>query len=104
VSIYVYKLAGQRGKPFTQSYPFPWYGLTADTEEELHPFAESIGLYRHFFRPGLSGDMQLPLAGHYDLDQGERDRAVDNGARPITTRERQKMLKQRAAELGIKLN
>jgi Protein of unknown function (DUF4031) len=103
VTVYVYKLAGQRAKFFTQSYPFPWYGLTADTEEELHPFAESIGLYRHFYRPVLSGERQLPLPGHYDLDEGERDRAVDKGARPITTREHKKMRDQRAAELGIEL-
>jgi hypothetical protein len=104
VTVYVYKLAGQRGKFWAQAYPFPWYGLTADTEEELHPFAELIGLYRHFYRPTLSGDKQLPLIGHYDLDQGERDRAVENGARSISTRERKKMLDKQAAELGIKLN
>jgi Protein of unknown function (DUF4031) len=103
VTVYVYKLAGQQGKFWTQGFPFPWYGLTADTEEELHPFAESIGLYRHFYRPTLSGDKQLPMTGHYDVDEGERDRAVENGARPITTRERKKMLDKRAAELGITL-
>jgi hypothetical protein len=103
VTVYVYKLAGQRGKFWTQDYPFPWYGLTADTEEELHYFAESIGMYRHFYRPVMSGDTQLPLAGHYDLDQAERDQAVASGAKPITTREHKKMRGQRAAELGIKL-
>jgi len=103
VTVYVYKLAGQHGKFWTQAYPFPWYGLTADNEEELHIFAESIGMYRHFYRPVMSGDQQLPLAGHYDLDQGERDHAVESGAKPITTRAHKKMRDQRAAELGIKL-
>jgi len=104
VTVYVYKLAGQQIRGVDASaYPFPWYGLTADTEEELHSFAESIGMYRHFYRPVMTGDKQLPLAGHYDLDQGERDQAVASGARPITTRKHKKMRDQRAAELGIKL-
>jgi hypothetical protein len=103
VTVYVYKFEGQRGKFWTQAYPFPWYGLTADNEEELHPFAESLSLYRNMYRHYKSGEEELPVAGHYDLDQGERDRAVENGAKPITTREHKKMLRQRAAELGIKL-
>jgi hypothetical protein len=104
MTIYVYKLAGQRGKPFTYAYPFPWFGLTADTPEELHPFAESVGLYRQFYRPCRSAGEDTPLVGHYDLNQGERDRAVRNGAKPISTREHAKMLREQAAALGIKLD
>jgi hypothetical protein len=98
VTVYVYKLKGQF---WTQAYDFPWYGLTADREEELHAFAESLGQYRFMYRKYKSGDGELPVVGHYDLDQGERDWAVKRGAKVITTRECRKMLRPRPAELGM---
>ena len=106
MTVYVYKLEGQRGRPFAISnYPFfPWYGLTADTAEELHSFAESIGQYRSFYRPYRSDGAEVPLVGHYDIDQGERDRAIENGARPISTRAQKKRLKEKAAALGVRLD
>jgi hypothetical protein len=102
VTVYVYKLRGLY--PFgpslgNRSYEPPWFGLTADTEEELHPFAESIGLYRHFYQPRTVGAARLPVVGHYDINQGERDRAVARGAKPITARRHDKMLRQRAMQL-----
>ena len=105
MTVYVYKLAGQRGRPFTSFYPFfPWYGLTADTAEELHSFAESIGQYRSFYRPYRSGGAEVPLVGHYDIDQGERDWAVEHGARLISARAQRKRLKEKAAALGVRLD
>jgi len=104
MTVYVYKLEGQRGRPFASNYPFfPWYGLTADTAEELHSFAESIGQYRSFYRPCRSDGAEVPLVGHYDIDQGERDRAIENGARPISTRAQKKRLREKAAALGVRL-
>jgi Protein of unknown function (DUF4031) len=104
MTVYLYKMEGQRAKAFTQSYPFPWYGLTADTADELHPFAEALGFPRRFYRPLHAAGEETPLVGHYELDQAEHDRAVTNGARLISTHERKKMLQQRAAELGITLD
>lgn len=104
MTAYVYKFSGQRGKLFTQAYPSPWYGLTADTVDELHSFAELLGLSRQFYRPLQSDGVETPLVGHYDLSQGERDRAIENGAKSITTREHKKMLRQQAAPFGIKLD
>jgi Protein of unknown function (DUF4031) len=104
VTVYVYRLRGSYPPGQWRSiraYEPAWFGLTADTEAELHPFAEEIGLYRHFYRPRTVGAEKLPVVGHYDVDQGERDRAVANGARPITTRLHAKMLRQRATELGV---
>ena len=105
MTVYVYKLEGQRGRPSTYAYPFfPWYGLTADTAEELHSFAESIGQYRWFYRPYRSDGAEVPLVGHYDIDQGERARAIEHGARPISTRAYKKRLKEKAAALGVRLD
>jgi hypothetical protein len=104
VTVYVYKLRGSH--PFGQrgyrSYEPPWFGLTADTEEELHPLAEDIGLYRHFYRPRAVGEAILPVVGHYDLDEAERDRAVARGAKPITARRHAKMLRQRLIDRASK--
>jgi hypothetical protein len=98
VTVYVYRLRGMGPLPGAYSYAVPWFGMTADTEDELHPFAETIGLYRHFYHPRTpEGPREPPGVGHYDLDQGERDRAVAGGAQPITWRKREKLLRQQAA-------
>lgn len=69
----------------------------------MHPFAEVLGLGRQLYRPRMAGSEVLPLVGHYDLDEGERDRAVAKGAKPLTTREHDKMLRRLAKERGIRL-
>jgi hypothetical protein len=101
VTVYVYRLRGSY--PFGQrgyrSYEPPWFGLTADTEDELHCLAENIGLYRHFYRPRIVRG--ATVVGHYDLDEGERDRAVAMGAKPVTARRHARMLRQRMSQLGV---
>jgi Protein of unknown function (DUF4031) len=103
VTVHVYRLRGSYsfGQRGYRSYEPPWFGLTADTEDELHSLAEAIGLYRHFYRPRIVGGATLPVVGHYDLDEGERHRAVAMGARPITARQHARMLRQRVRELGV---
>jgi hypothetical protein len=85
MTVYVHKLQGQ-GRAFfgrTPS-PDPWFVLTADTDDELHSFAASLGLTRIMFRPGTpAGPHQEAVAGHYDVTLGEHDRAVELGARPV---------------------
>jgi hypothetical protein len=54
-----------------------WCHLVSDTSfEELHAFAEALGIPRRFFQ----GD-------HYDLPEHLRDRALALGAVPVSTRE-----------------
>jgi hypothetical protein len=69
-----------------------WSGgghLQADTTDELHAFAERLGLRREWFqsRPGR------PENDHYDLTQAGRARALELGAigedRRAGTRRRQ---------------
>jgi hypothetical protein len=102
MTVYVHKLPGQ-GRAFfgrTPS-PNPWFVLTADTDDELHAFAASLGLTSVMFRPGTpAGPHQVPVAGHYDVTLGERDQAVVLGARPITPEEADGMERQRAAGPG----
>ena len=53
------------------------------------------------FRPGQEAlPKQEPVAGHYDVTLGERDRAVALGARPITPEEANSMLRHGGAGLG----
>jgi Protein of unknown function (DUF4031) len=63
-----------------------WTGgghLQADSVEELHAFAASIGMRREWFqsRPNR------PDRDHYDLTAGRRDAAILLGAIPETARE-----------------
>ena len=49
--------------------------LTSDTLDELHEFAEKIGMKRSWFQ--LSAGREIP---HYDLTAGKRKLAVAKGA------------------------
>jgi hypothetical protein len=85
MTVYVHKLRGQGRSFFGRSpMPDPWFVLTADTDDELHAFAASLGLTRIMFRPGIpAGPHQVAVAAHYDVTLGERDRAVALGAQPV---------------------
>src|SRR5277367_3663239 len=102
MTVYVHKLKGQSRAFFGRTAsPDPWFVLTAGTDDELHDFAASLGLTRVMFRPGTpAGRHQEPVAAHYDVTLGERDRAVALGAQPITPQEADRMERQRAAGLG----
>jgi hypothetical protein len=102
MTAYVHKLGGQGRALFGRTpSPDPWFVLTADTDDELHAFAASLGLTRIMFRPGTpAARRQVPVAGHYDVTLGERDRAVALGAQAITSQEADRMEQQRAAGLG----
>jgi len=54
--------------------------MVADTEEELHAFAERIGLRRSWFQDKPSG-------AHYDLMGHKHALAVEYGAQEISWRE-----------------
>jgi hypothetical protein len=59
--------------------------LWADTIEELHQFAEYIGLRREWFQPPKGrGRIQLP---HYDLTRHLRQVAVNRGAIELDRRQ-----------------
>jgi hypothetical protein len=63
----------------------PWFGLTADTDAELHAFAARLGLTRIMFQPRTpDGPLEVAATGHYDVTEGERDQAVALGAQAIT--------------------
>jgi hypothetical protein len=109
MTVFVHKMAGQgRGFALTggerarRHLPSaPWFLLTADTDEELHAFAASLGLTRIMFKPGKQAlARQKPEAARYPITTSERDRAVSLGAKLITTREAAQMVKQRASGMG----
>ena len=103
MTVYVHKLERQSRAFFGRAPNIndPWFVLTADTDDELHAFAASLGLTRAMFRPGTpAGRRQQPVAAHYDVTMGERDRAIALGAQEITAREADRMEQHRAAGLG----
>lgn len=55
--------------------------LVADTDEELHAFAASIGLRRAYHQVSTGG------LSHYDLTRGKRTQSVSRGAVEIDATE-----------------
>jgi glycine/D-amino acid oxidase-like deaminating enzyme len=67
-----------------------WCHLTTDGDlEELHKFAEKLGLRRSYFQPHAT-------LAHYDLVPSLRAKAVKLGATEITTAERLKQAREKA--------
>lgn len=57
-----------------------WAHMTADTREELHAFADRLGLRRAWFQ-------DHPVRWHYDITAPKHTAALRLGARQITRRE-----------------
>lgn len=62
--------------------PARWSHLQADTLDELHEFAQRLGLRREWFQPG-----SRPEAAHYDVTATKRAEAIKLGAISETMRE-----------------
>lgn len=54
--------------------------MTADSLTELHSFAATIGVKRHWFHRGS----RYP---HYDINEDQRSAAIANGAVAISSKE-----------------
>ena len=84
--------------------PPPLFGLSADSDDELHAFAEQLGIRRNPGTPVTpAGIVQEPFALHYTLTERERDRAVRLGAQAISARQAGKLERQRAVMRGERL-
>ena len=70
-----------------------WSHLTADTTEELHAFAQRLGMKRAWFQPakvfadtsrnrerGVVGQPAWGSRDHYDVTDSKRDEAIRLGA------------------------
>jgi hypothetical protein len=99
MTVYVNKLRGQgRLLMGRVAPPPPVFGLTADTQDELHAFAERLGIRRD---PGSPvGPQHELITKQYTLTEGQRDHAVQLGAQAITARQADKMERQRAVMRG----
>jgi hypothetical protein len=60
-----------------------WSHLFADSQEELHAFAESIGLKRAWFQPGRSFGSSPSRHWHYDVTDSKRAAAIAAGAKSV---------------------
>jgi hypothetical protein len=100
VTVYAYKVKHQ--ERWAAGISDPWFGLTADTEDELHEFAARLGLPRQGSQPGnLAGPQRVSVSWHYTVTASERDRAIELGAHAITQREVTEIERQRAAARGV---
>ncbi len=59
---------------------YAWFHLMADSIQELHEFAASIGLSARAFHRGARHP-------HYDVTSGQRWRALEHGATAISARD-----------------
>src|SRR6266536_2321734 len=79
------------------SHTSQWSHLFADSQDELHAFAERLGLRRSYFQPGR------PLGGepspfwHYDVTAGKRMQAIRLGAQPVSWRDSARIIREREA-------
>jgi hypothetical protein len=99
MAVYVNKLRDWSRLFFGRTAPPPpLFGLTADTQDELHAFAAKLGIRRD---PGTPvGPQHALITRSYMLTAGQRDRAVEVGAQVISGREADKMERQRVAARG----
>ncbi len=63
-------------EPFVESRGKRWAHLTADSAEELHAFAERLGLLRQSFQ----ATPEKPWKDHYDVTESTRELAIRMGA------------------------
>lgn len=71
-----------------------WSHLTADTQDELHEFAERLGLKRAWFQDPCVNGKPVALPGtlhaemwHYDVTASKRALAIRLGATAVPFRE-----------------
>lgn len=79
-----------------------WSHLTADDREELHVFAERLGLRRTWFQTCKSAICQPPEDcphWHYDVTESKRTAAIAAGAVSIDIRELGAIISARRAEM-----
>ena len=72
-----------------------WSHLFADSQDELHAFAASIGLKRAWFQPGKPIGGKPSRLWHYDVTDAMRARAVATGAQPVGIREFREIIDRR---------
>lgn len=68
-----------------------WSHLFADSQEELHEFAASIGLRRAWFQ----GGPKRKRTWHYDVTESKRRQAIAAGAKQCTWRESVQIMNER---------
>lgn len=73
-----------------------WSHMTADTDEELHAFADRLGLGQVRFHHKPARCWQ----DHYDVAEAKRAQAIRLGAKPITRREAAQMLRAKRLALS----
>lgn len=77
-----------------------WSHLTADTKDELHAFAERLGLRRSWFQTCKNRRMCPPERcphWHYDVTAGKRAQALRMGAVELDLRQMGALISARRA-------
>ena len=72
-----------------------WSHLFADSQDELHAFAQSIGLKRAWFQPGKPIGGKPSRLWQYDVTDAMRVSAIATGAQPVGIREFREIIDRR---------
>ena len=75
---------------------YMWFHLLADSLEELHEFAASLGLNPRSFHRGARHP-------HYDITAGQRQEAIERGASAVTSRDAVRVGRKSARSPQIEL-
>lgn len=80
-----------------------WSHLFADTQDELHAFAASIGLKRSWFQAGKPRPDGTPSdLWHYDVTDSKREQAIAAGAKAVTWRESVQIMRERRERSSVR--
>ena len=77
-----------------------WSHLFAGSQDELHAFAQGIGLRRAWFQPATSYGGKPSRLWHYDVTESKRQAAIRAGARPVGPREFRAIIDRRDGMTG----
>ena len=77
-----------------------WCHLTADTEQELHVFADALGLRRSWYQRKSPTDYRW----HYDVTPSKRAQTVRLGAIEVDRQFMRQLMARRRAERDNNLN
>jgi hypothetical protein len=92
---------------YVDNFRIPYRGscyshLTADTEAELHEFAEKLGLQRRWYQARCkSKACTRCIHWHYDISDAKRNKAIELGAKPLTLTEMSHFLTARRAAYNL---
>lgn len=83
-----------------------WYHMFSDelNPEQLHQFAQRLGLRRSYFQRGTAGTRRAPWKDHYDITESKRNLAFQKGAELVSNEEAVELWREKKKRYLASLN